>query len=207
MRRLVEHVGGVHRWAATMVRDLAPRGYGPDKVDLGLPTEDHGTWFAEGAARLIDALESCDPDAPMWAWGVDQHARFWSRRMVHETGIHRADAELSLGTTPVFDEAVAIDGVDEFLTNLPPAQAFAPGVAELRGDGERIVLRAPSASWTIRLATEGFEWERGGDTGDVMVAANPSELYLFVWGRRKPSEVEVTGDTELLATWVTRAAI
>ncbi|SCK59943.1 TIGR03083 family protein [Streptomyces sp. SceaMP-e96] len=73
-----------------------------------------------------DAFAATDPDAPMWAWGVDQHARFWMRRMLFETLVHRTDAERAVGRRPVIDPALATDGVDEFLANLPFATSFAP---------------------------------------------------------------------------------
>jgi hypothetical protein len=34
----------------------------------------------------------------MWAWGPDKHARFWSRRMLHETAVHRVTGDPTLLT-------------------------------------------------------------------------------------------------------------
>ncbi|KJY16262.1 hypothetical protein VR46_45300, partial [Streptomyces sp. NRRL S-444] len=89
-------------------------------------------WLAESAAEAAEVFAAIDLDAPMWAWGVDQHARFWVRRMLFETLVHRADAELALGIDPHIDRVLAVDGIDEFLTNLPFASSFAPGTGQLR---------------------------------------------------------------------------
>ena len=96
----------------------------------------------------------------MWAWGPDKHVRFWSRRMVHETGVHRVDAELALGIEPRVDPAVAAGGVVEFLENLPRSSA-------LRGDGEQLRLVATDRpdQWTITRQPAGFDWARGAPGG------------------------------------------
>lgn len=64
--------------------------------------------------RLIAVLGSVDPDRKVWVAGVCQHARFCPRRMTHETGTHRADAELALGPASNFDQAAASDGMNGF---------------------------------------------------------------------------------------------
>jgi hypothetical protein len=72
------------------------------------------------------------------------HARCWSRRMVHETALHRVDAELALGVEPRIHLAVAVDGVGEFLENLPRS-------GSLRGNGEQLRPAATDqpVHWTI----------------------------------------------------------
>ncbi len=58
--------------------------------------------------------------------------------MLHETTMYRCDGQLALGAPPTIEPAVAVDGIDEFLDNLPYAVTFAPGVRNLRGDGQRL---------------------------------------------------------------------
>jgi hypothetical protein len=41
--------------------------------------------------------------------------------MLHETTVHRADAELALGVEPVISPAVAVDGGSGLFANLPTA--------------------------------------------------------------------------------------
>jgi uncharacterized protein (TIGR03083 family) len=207
---LIAHVGGVHRWAAAMVRDLAERRYDRATMDLQVPEEraDYTSWLLAGGELLREALAARDPDAPMWAWGGDQRVLFWSRRQLHETVVHRADAEIALGVSPVIDEAVAEDGVEEFLDLLPHVR-WRKQIKELVGDGETISWQADNgAGWLITLTPDGFTHERSGLPGTVTVrAATCADLQLLAWGRRRADDYAVTGDEAFLAWWLERSAI
>ena len=217
VRKAVRHMGGAHRWALEMVKTREQ--VNPRTIDLGRPADDAGlpAWFQDGAAALAAGFRATAGDTPLWVWGPDAHARFWSRRMLHETSVHRGDIELALGRTPQYDRAVAVDGVDEFLENLPNALYFAPKVSELNGDGETLHLHATDveakngegdAEWLITLEPKGFRWSRSHAKGAAAVRGAVSDLYLFAWGRRTPAsaEVEVLGDHTLLDHWVQNAA-
>jgi uncharacterized protein (TIGR03083 family) len=199
------------------VRDLATERLDTRTLDLGLPDDAsaYADWLAAGAEPLASAFGAADPDAPMWAWGADQHARFWFRRMLHETTVHRADVEIANGRRPKIGADVAADGVDELLENLPTARYFRPRVEELRGEGESIALRTTDSgdAWVIRLAADGFLWERVG-VGDaieagVSVAAPANALILLAYGRAAAgdSEYEIVGDAKLLARWLECSAL
>jgi len=216
VRDLVEHTGRVHRWAARMVRDTAAERLDPRSFDLGLPADDsnaraYGDWLAAGGDELRDAFASTDPDAPMWAWGADQHARFWSRRMLHETAVHRVDAELARGIEPAVDGAIAADGIDELLENLPTAAYFRPRVAELRGAGETIALRSTDRDdrWLIRLGTDGFACERAAGDATVSITGSTEDLLLMMYARRARTDprLSVEGDAQLLARWLERSEL
>jgi uncharacterized protein (TIGR03083 family) len=208
---LVEHVGGVHRWAGHQVQMLAQERVRPDQIDLAIPA-DHvvlPAWLSEGKERLLTALRNGKPDAPMWAWGSDKHVRFWPRRMLHETTVHRADAEIAAGIEPLIEDGLAVDGVDEFLDNLAHASYFRPDVDKLRGAGERVQLRANGTSWIITLLSDRFAWTHDvGDAG-VTVEAPPGDLLLFVYGRRKVTDpvIKVAGDHALLDRWIANSAL
>lgn len=217
IRKTVRHIGTAHRWVDAMVKTGAQ--VDPRTLDLGLPDDnaDLPAWFKKGAAELAAEFRTTDGDTPAWSWGTDAHVRFWSRRMLHETSVHRGDVELALGRTPEYDRAVAVDGVDEFLELLPSAADFAPKVGELTGDGETLHLHATDveakngegdAEWLITLEPRGFRWSRSHAKGAAAVRGPVSDLYLFAWGRRTPdsSEVEVLGDHTLLNHWVHNAA-
>jgi uncharacterized protein (TIGR03083 family) len=214
MADLIQHIGHIHRWAAGMVAELSRTRHSRRKADLPLPA-DPATWpdwLADAQRLLVPVLRAADPEARMWAWGPDKHVRFWSRRMVHETAVHRVDAELALGIRPQVDPAVAADGVEEVLENLPRSRV-------LRGQGERLRLVAGDRPdrWTITRQPTGFQWARGDPDGDqpgpavasVTVRAGTPELYLLLWGRRPWTDAryEVTGDHALLAHWQRHAVI
>ena len=214
LAELLRHAGTVHRWAATMVERSSQERLRREDMDWAVPEDSNALpdWLAEGAEFVAERFKSADPATPMWAWGWPKTAGFWPRRMLHETGVHRADAEFALGRTPDFDPEVAADGVSELLDNLPHAAYFAPRVAELKGEGETVafVARDLGAVWAIELGRDGFTWSRDGET-EVGAAATlettAGELLLTLYGRRPIRPGEVTGDRTLVEKWVENSAL
>jgi uncharacterized protein (TIGR03083 family) len=210
---LVRHAGTIHRWAGRMVADLAPERLDRRQLDVNLPPDQAGwpDWLAAGADPLVAALRSADPDAPMWAWGADQHVRFWSRRMLHETTVHRADAELAITRDPAIDVEVAVDGVEELLENLPSAASFRPDVAALSGDGETLLLDCTDTDvdWIITLVPDGFRWRQGDGEADVAVRGTAADLLLFMYRRRRPDDprFDRLGDETVLQHWLEHSAL
>ena len=154
---LALHLGTVHRWAEELVRVRATTRI--PSSDMGLdegPVD--GEWVRRGGEALLRTLRATDPAASMWAWGADQHARFWSRRQLHETLVHRFDLELAEGRSPSAPAHLAADTIDEFLANLARAEYFSPNVSRLRGNGESILFvprtrGAPGRSRCIRTGS------------------------------------------------------
>jgi uncharacterized protein (TIGR03083 family) len=213
---LVHHLGSVYRWVMTVLRTRAAHRLRPATMPDGDWAE-RRAWLAEGAAELLAELAALGPDTATWAWGTDQRSAFWARRMAYETLVHRADVEQALGLPSRIDAAVATDGIDEFLTNLPHAVVFAPTVRELTGDGETLHWHTTDttidddAEWLITLEPEGFRWSHAHAKGAVGVRGTAADLFLFAWGRLKaePSpgaRLTVFGDRALLAHWVRHAA-
>ncbi|MGW0186720.1 maleylpyruvate isomerase family mycothiol-dependent enzyme [Streptomyces sp. NPDC003362] len=212
---LVKHTGSVQRWFSALLRARIQEPPRTREVDLRLPGQEDGyaDWLAESATVAADAFAATDPDFPMWAWGVDQHARFWARRMLFETLLHRADAELALGLRPVIDRPVAVDGIDEFLVNLPFAAFFAPKVADLRGPDRTIRFRTTDGddTWLVRLRPDGFGLDTSRpapDTADATVRGTAADLLLLVYGRL-PYEADGLaheGDEDLLGHWFANSA-
>jgi uncharacterized protein (TIGR03083 family) len=131
--------------------------------------------------------------------------------MVFETLIHGIDLERALDREPEPDADIAVDGVDEFLDNLPFAAYFAANVTELRGAGERLVFRATDAgvTWTVTLEPAGFTWDHADGVGEVEVEGMASDVLLLLWGRRTREEPRftVSGERYLLALWVEKSPI
>lgn len=206
---LIRHTGSVHRWFSVLLRQQVQQPPASREVELALPAEEDGyrDWLAAGATVAAEAFATVEPDAPMWAWGADQHARFWARRMLCETLVHRVDAELALGLRPEIDPALAADAVEEFLVNLPYAFIFAPGTARLRGTGQTLRFAGTdgTGSWLVRLDPDSFGLTPDADApADVTVRGTAADLLLFLYGRlpATAAALEVTGDEELLARWV-----
>ncbi|WP_051755570.1 maleylpyruvate isomerase family mycothiol-dependent enzyme [Kitasatospora purpeofusca] len=216
---LVRHTGSVQRWFTVLLRQKLQEPPRSRDVELHLPPTPDGypAWLAEAAAQAGAEFASADLDAPMWAWGADQHARFWVRRMLFETLVHRVDADLALGLDPDIDPVLAADGVSEFLTNLPFAAGFAPGTAALRGADRtiRFTRTDGDGDWLVRLRPDGFglvgldrEAREAAASADASVRGTAADLLLLLYGRldRSADRFEVRGDDELLAHWTTNSA-
>ncbi|MCQ8772907.1 maleylpyruvate isomerase family mycothiol-dependent enzyme [Streptomyces telluris] len=212
---LTRHTGSVHRWFTVLLSRRIQQPPASREVDLRLPEQPDGypDWLATGAAEAAQVFADTDLDAPMWAWGLDQHARFWVRRMLFETLVHRTDAELALGLSPHIDRVPAVDGVDEFLTNLPFASFFAPGTAELRGPGRTLRFGCTDGDddWLVRLRPDGFGLVTGDDrprTADATVQGTAADLLLLLYGRldRNSDAFQLLGDQDLIAHWFTHSS-
>ncbi len=201
MAKLVKHTGTTHRWvlAIAATREFA----NPGDLDLGLPDDPawYPEWFEAGAATLAATLRAMDPLADMWSWGVDQHARFWCRRMAHETAVHRWDAQSAQGVQDAFRTDVAVDGIDERLENLTPSTKFDPaGAAALCGAGETVHFHTIDAEgeWFLRFEPDGVVVSREHAKGDVAVRGPASDLLLYLNGRRALEGMDVFGDVGVL---------
>ncbi|MER6559033.1 maleylpyruvate isomerase family mycothiol-dependent enzyme [Streptomyces sp. NPDC001027] len=212
---LVKHTGGVQRWFSSLLHARIQEPPRARDVDLRLPErpEEYPDWLADSATVAAQAFAATDPDLPMWAWGVDQHARFWARRMLFETLVHRVDAELALGRRPIIDRPSAVDGVDEFLVNLPFAASFAPRVADLRGPDKTLCFQATDGEedWLVRLRPDGFGLDANpgaAEPADATVQGTAADLLLLVYGRlhRDAAALAHDGDDDLLTHWFANSA-
>lgn len=210
--RLVKHTGIVHRWAERIVSTRSGEWVDPRSLEVGLPGKesDYAGWLAAGADPLVDALRVAGPDTAVWAWGAGQTVGWWARRMLHETTVHRADAELAVGISSSVDQVVAADGIDEFLANLPAARRPGPHLAEMPA-GESVHLHATDSDgeWLIRFSGSGLEWERGHAKATAAVRGPVASLLLFTYGRIPPDDENLTvfGDTSLLETWQEKTSL
>lgn len=210
---LLRHVGQVNRWAAAMVEQGSQRRLEREELEWDDPDDPAALpdWVAEGAERCRAVFAAADPAFEMWAWGWPKAARFWPRRMLHETGVHRADAEIALGRTPAFEAELAADGVDELLDNLPHAAYFAPAVAELKGDGEVLALATPEASWAITLDPDGFRGERTDGATDgaaaTLRAPTAGDLLLTLYRRHPAAPEDISGDPTIVERWLANSAL
>ncbi|MCX5384089.1 maleylpyruvate isomerase family mycothiol-dependent enzyme [Streptomyces sp. NBC_00083] len=215
---LIRHTGSVQRMFSGLLRKGVQERPLSRDTDLDLPSTDDGypAWLTASAQVADHVFADTTLDAPMWVWGADAHARFWVRRMLFETLVHRVDAELALGLRPVIDPALAADGVDEFLVNLPFAASFAPKTAQLRGADQSIRFRCAdrAGDWLVRLRPDGFGLDPSpadaADTrhADATVEGTAADLLLFLYGRLDLTAQAITtsGDDALLGRWVENSA-
>ena len=200
MAKLVKHTGTTHRWAHAIVQ--SGEFANPGDLELDLPADEaaYPDWLEQGAAALVTTFQSTDPDTPTWSWGVDQHVRFWCRRMAHETAVHRWDGQTAGGTPDAFAPELAVDGIAERLENLVPSMNFNPeGAQALVGTGETMHLHATDTDgeWLLQFGPE-FTYVSEHAKGDVAVRGPVSDLLLYLIGRRGLDGFEVFGDAGVL---------
>jgi uncharacterized protein (TIGR03083 family) len=207
---LAEHLGTVHRWAEHLVRVQAPERIASDIMDFSRGPVS-AAWVREGGAQLCATLRASDPNAPMWAWGEDQHVKFWSRRQLHETMVHRMDLELAMGASPACAPEIAADAIDELLMNLPGSVYFSPRVAQLRGDDQllRMSMIDQEMSWTVILRPNGFELVTTDEPPTAEFVGLATDLLLLLYRRATISatNVKILGDVELAEFWLANSAL
>ncbi|KWX04476.1 hypothetical protein TH66_07880 [Carbonactinospora thermoautotrophica] len=218
LAQLVAHVGQAHRWATAIVVRRSPEPLALEDVDdLRVPEDaaERAEWLRAGAARLVEAVREAGPETPVWTFTDEHYAGFWVRRMLYETLVHRADAELTVGRAVTLDPELAADGISEGLGLLTSSAAAAnPAVAGLRGDGQTLHFHATdeglgeAGEWVVRRTPSGVVWEHGHVKADVAVRARAADLLLVLQRRIPPSapRIEVLGDEELFHHWLDHTA-
>jgi uncharacterized protein (TIGR03083 family) len=193
---LVRHIGDVHRWAATIVRDRVPERL---QRDFAGPPDRHAllAWYREGCHELVEALEHASEDDVFWFWGPAPNARaFWARRQANETAVHRCDAESARGSITPLSASDAIDALDEWLV-LATRRASAPN------GGGRIVRLVPTdgpGTWSV-IFGERVELTSDRGRGHCEVRGTASDVYLWSMNRRGTEGLTVSGDDSLLKVW------
>jgi len=197
VRDAVVHTGGVHRWAASIVRDRLAVDPGPTEDELAKPgTRDPIEWFREGHAELVTTLRDADSALECVTFlPAPSPLAFWARRQAHETAIHRADAESARGPVTPYDDAFANDGIDEMLTGFAARRrrtsAATPRTLALRpGDDD---------GWLVTFTPDGIKSVPGADDAECTVSGTPSDVYLWLWHR--PANVQVSGEPAVADLW------
>lgn len=206
---LVAHLARVHRQKAQLVEEGWIDGQ-PDPPHP--PTSGLVEWYRGGVDDLVRVLGEHAPSQPAWTWyAEDQTVGFWYRRMACETLVHRIDGELAHGVVTDVDRELAADVADEILTVMMEGY---PPWADVAFDDRsvRIELSDADEAWTLRHARFAGTSPNTGTTFDdeptfifadlarpaTVVRGTAEDVALFLWGRRPPDGLEVTGDVSML---------
>jgi uncharacterized protein (TIGR03083 family) len=206
LAELFRHVGGLYRWSATLVRDQIGKETWRASMPIPYPEagDDWGTWIRDGLADAVATFRASDPTARVWAWGSDQHARFWPRRMLFETVVHRRDAEITMQGAPnSIDPVVAVDGIDEFFELLPSSGRWNEAVADFRSQDRWSLTFAAGDTddcWRARVGKTGFWWDRTDSATDATVTGNAGDLFLWLLGRGDVG-IATTGEAATIERW------
>ena len=191
---LLAHQGMVHRWATAVVRGDDPAGVDEAALEAeGRAAADPVGWLLDGAAPLVDALESAPDDLAVMTFlkQAPPARAFWARRQCHETTVHALDALASGADRPLtgadvwLSEALAADGVDELLVGFWQRRTQGP-----RSDTPytAMVLVTGGPAWTLEVSesspvTTRREPTTGIPAGVRVLRGSARDLYLALWNR------------------------
>jgi len=209
VRDVVQHTGGVQRWATAYVArgrvepfdDEEEAAFFTDPEDEALVA-----WFRTGGAALADTLASADPDLAAFQFLPAASPRlFWARRQAHEVAIHRADADAAAGRASAYDPAFAADGIAELISCF-----HARSRSKLVADPPvSLSVRATDAdcAWTIRIEPAGRVITPEALEADCALTGPASDLYLALWNRRSTDGIDLRGDASVFDLWRERSPI
>ena len=216
VRDLVVHLGGVYRWVHGFV--TTGRAEPTSREERAAFSEHPGDgalhdWFDDGFEQVADALARATPELRCWTLLPGRPAReFWTRRMVHETLVHRVDLEIAAGGPPsMVPVELALDGIAELVED------FLPVLAPKRLAGQeprtlRVVPDDAEVGWMVRLdpadpgAEPGTDGADGTDraAADLLLRGSAEHLHRLLWQRGPADAAELVtldGDAEVLDLW------
>jgi len=193
---VLEHVAEVYQHKIACTRS----GRRPDTWPPDFGDHEPIPFLVVSLAELLTELGGRDPESPAYTWyPPDQTVHFWCRRMAHETIVHRVDVQSAFDdVTPVGDDELAIDGIDEILDLFLVWSLGEDPDEHVGGDGRTVAIRAGGHVWRVTLEKETLRLDRSAGPAELTVSGEPSELMLWLWRRRPTSAVTVDGDLELV---------
>jgi uncharacterized protein (TIGR03083 family) len=217
-RDLAVHLAGVYRWVSTMVAERMPK---PPSKELraGLfadpdPSDEQGVRarLLLASAGVVSTLRNAPADLDCWTvWPAQTPRTFWIRRQLHETVVHRVDAQ-NLGRSEAdvhngaeLDSEVAADGVDEMMVG------FSGRYADHLRNPETVTLAVAATdveqTWWASIGPDALVTGRGAppQPATTTVRGKSGELLLWLWNRRPATGLEVTGDPTALEIWTANA--
>jgi uncharacterized protein (TIGR03083 family) len=213
LRQLATHVGRAHRWAGEIVNrratEMIPFREAPDGRLPDDPAARPG-WLTAGADRLIAAAGDAGAE-PVWTFDGMGPARFWLRRMAHETAVHCADAELAADRQVPIPADLAVDGISEWYEILSGDLGGRPAPL---AEGVTLHVHATddglggSGEWLLSGTASGLAVQPGHSRADAAVRGPVATLFLVLMRRLPPDApgIEVLGDESVLRTWLANTA-
>ncbi len=202
---LVQHLGeGRRRWAGIVA--AGPADAQPAFSTPAPPREREAllAWFAESTQQLLGALREAGPDRGCWTWwGSSQSPQTTgavARHQLQQVAVHTYDAQITIGAAQPLPEAVALDGVEEFVTTCvatTSAWPHEPAVVDYHATEGRSwrLWFSPDGARTARLPTS-VAGERP-EKGYVSARGTAHELVMFCYGRIQMDSLEVDGDRRI----------
>jgi uncharacterized protein (TIGR03083 family) len=211
VRDLVRHLGGVHRWATSIVATPRTAPWNVDLPEVVGSWPDDGAltaWFQDGADALARALETADPALQCWTFlEATSPLAMWARRQAHETAIHRVDGESAVGAsgTP-FEPSFGADGIDELLVCFVPRRKteLTSAVPQVL----RVTAVDADGDWDVVVGDRGVTTHRGGThPPDATARGEASDLYQALWNRPISAPLDVIGDPAVLELFLDKVHV
>lgn len=207
IRTVIEHMSNVLQFAScAMVADLDQL---PSRSEV--PTAPAGVglleWFQSSVELATQTMDDLDLTKTVPTWSGPQPAPWYGRRLAHEISIHRWDVQAAIAEPDSIDADLAVDGIDELLEIVAPDRI---DYELLAAAGQTLHLHATDhdeGEWLVAFEQDNFVWEHSHTKADVAARGPASALFLMMWGRKPPSELEVFGDETLLARWKAAASL
>lgn len=197
VREVLVHTGRVYLHKLANIRTAARAEFPQRPGDV-----DVVAWFTDALDTLAAELSARGPAAPSYTWWrPEQDVGFWFRRMAQETAVHRVDVEAAVDAVGPVDAALAVDGVAEvlelFLTTFDERDRTLDTAED--EPGAIVSVRTGDHAWRVALDRDAVEVRAGVGPADAIVTGEPSELLLWLWGRRPDAAVSVTGEQDAIA--------
>ena len=161
LRDLVAHTAAIHARTAEICSTLARERIPSPALPEG---SDPFDWFEDSLESMVAGLREADADAEVWTFGSDPRLRFWERRMLIETGVHRWDAQQAIEEPDPLLEIVAVNGLDEF-------------------EDQYLARLGEVPTLTLSATDVGRSWTFGNAAPAEEVSGAASDLYLRLMSR------------------------
>jgi uncharacterized protein (TIGR03083 family) len=186
MSDLVWHIGEVQWFWATIVDQhlTDPRGFEePERPEPGALL----AWSRDCLEFVLRVLRDSDPGTNVWTWATQKDVAFVTRRIAHETTVHRWDAEVAAGIEALIDPVFASDGVDEYLSFFLADKPVEAGSVHLHSTDA-------AGEWLVKFGAGPPRVTREHAKGDAAMRGNAADLILALWERVPLDRIEVIGD-------------
>jgi hypothetical protein len=153
---------------------------------------------------LVQVLRTAPADLTCWThWPVPAGRDYWIRRQTHETVVHNIDVHNAVRGAPgdgaELDPVLASDGIDEMVCGF--AQRFRPRLRQSPPHVLALHTVDTDRWWWIRLGPGDPEFGRGRTDQGTVLSGRSGAVLLWLWNRREPAGLDVTGDPAALRAW------
>ncbi len=202
---LVEHVGRVYRFFAEMIRSGRERPF-PFSEIPGPAAGAEIEWAAVGLKELVAEIKSRAPGDYAWSWSADKTVAWVTRRLTHETLVHRWDLENALGVGGETNATLASDCIDEFITSFVLGRKTD---SPLPSGSVHLHCTDTEGEWIAVVESGSIAVRREHAKGDVAVRGEAKSLALLLWRRLMldDSDLEIFGDVNVAQEFVSYARL